>query len=199
MDVLVPFAAEEPKTRLADVLDPDERTAFARAMLLDVCDAIGEAGGEPTVLSTAPIEVPHPVVVDERPLTPAVDDRLDPPMAVVMADLALATPTALRRLLECDAEVALAPGLGGGTNAFVTRHEAFHVDYHDASIRDHRRIAREVGADVATVDSFRLAVDVDEPGDLVEVLLHGGGRSRQWLEDADFAIRSTDGRVVATR
>jgi 2-phospho-L-lactate guanylyltransferase len=199
MDVLVPFAAEEPKTRLADVLDPDERTAFARAMLLDVCDAIGEAGGEPTVLSTAPIEVPHPVVVDERPLTPAVDDRLDPPMAVVMADLALATPTALRRLLECDAEVALAPGLGGGTNAFVTRHEAFHVDYHDASIRDHRRIAREVGADVATVDSFRLAVDVDEPGDLVEVLLHGGGRSRQWLEDADFAVRSTDGRVVATR
>jgi 2-phospho-L-lactate guanylyltransferase len=199
MDVLVPFAAEEPKTRLADVLDPEERTAFARAMLLDVCDAIGEAGGEPTVLSTAPIEVPHPVVVDERPLTPAVDDRLDPPMAVVMADLALATPTALRRLLECDAEVALAPGLGGGTNAFVTRHEAFHVDYHDASIRDHRRIAREVGADVATVDSFRLAVDVDEPGDLVEVLLHGGGRSRQWLEDADFAVRSTDGRVVATR
>lgn len=199
MDVLVPFAADEPKTRLADVLEPDERTAFARELLLDVCEAILEADGEPTVLSTAPIECPHPVVVDDRPLTEAVNAHLEPPMAVVMADLALATPAALRRLFEADAEVALAPGLGGGTNAFVTRHPEFAVDYHDASIRDHRRIAREVGADVETVDSFRLAVDVDESDDLVEVLLHGGGRALSWLEAAGFEVESTDGRVIAGR
>lgn len=199
MDVLVPFAADEPKTRLADVLEPDERTAFARELLLDVCEAILEADGEPTVLSTAPIECPHPVVVDDRPLTEAVNAHLEPPMAVVMADLALATPAALQRLFEADAEVALAPGLGGGTNAFVTRHPEFAVDYHDASIRDHRRIAREVGADVETVDSFRLAVDVDEPDDLVEVLLHGGGRTLSWLEAAGFEVESTDGRVIAGR
>ena len=199
MDVLVPFAAEEPKTRLAEVLEPDERAAFARELLLDVCDAILEADGDPTVLSTAPVECPYPVVVDDRPLTEAVNAHLDAPMAVVMADLALATPAALRRLFGVDAEVALAPGLGGGTNAFVTRHPGFAVDYHDASIRDHRRIAREVGADVESVDSFRLAVDVDEPDDLVEVLLHGGGRALSWLEDAGFAVESTDGRVVAGR
>lgn len=199
MDVLVPFAAGEPKTRLADVLGPDERASFARASLLDVCDAIVDADGEPTVLSTGPIECPYPVEVDDRPLTEAVDDHLKAPMAVVMADLPLATPAALRRLFETDAEVALAPGIGGGTNAFVSRHPEFRVDYHDASIRDHRRIAREAGADLATVDSFRLAVDVDEPGDLVEVLLHGDGRARRWLEDAGFAVESTDGRVVARR
>ena len=199
MDVLVPFAADEPKTRLADVLEPDERTAFARELLLDVCDAILDADGEPTVLSTAPIECPHPVVVDDRPLTEAVNAHLEPPMAVVMADLALATPAALRRLFETDAEVALAPGLGGGTNAFVSRHPEFAVDYHDASILDHRRIAREVGADVETVDSFRLAVDVDEPEDLVEVLLHGDGRGLAWLEAAGFGVESTDGRVIAAR
>lgn len=199
MDVLVPFAAEEPKTRLAEVLEPDERAAFARESLLDVCDAVLGADGEPTVLSTAPVECPHPVVVDDRPLTEAVNAHLDAPMAVVMADLALATPAALRRLFETDAEVALAPGLGGGTNAFVTRHPGFAVDYHDASIRDHRRIAREVGAELETVDSFRLAVDVDEPDDLVEVLLHGGGRALSWLEAAGFAVESTDGRVVAGR
>ncbi|QLD90466.1 2-phospho-L-lactate guanylyltransferase [Natronomonas salina] len=199
MDVLVPFAADEPKTRLADVLEPDERTAFARELLLDVCDAIRAADGDPTVLSTAPIDCPHPVVVDDRPLTAAVNAHLEAPMAVVMADLALATPAALRRLFETDAEVTLAPGLGGGTNAFVTRHPEFAVDYHGASIRDHRRIAREVGADVETVDSFRLAVDVDEPEDLAEVLLHGGGRALSWLETAGFAVESTDGRVIAGR
>lgn len=199
MDVLVPFAAEAPKTRLADVLEPDERTDFARSVLLDVCETIVDAGGEPTVLSTARIECPYPVTVDDRSLTEAVNAHLEAPMAVVMADLALATPTALRRLFETDGDVVLAPGLGGGTNAIVARHDGFHVDYHDASIRDHRRIARDIDADLESVDSFRLAVDVDEPTDLVEVLLHGGGRSRQWLADAGFEVRSTDGRVVASR
>jgi len=199
MDVLVPFAAGEPKTRLADVLDPDERASFARAMLLDVCEAVSDAGGEPTVLATEPLECPYPVVVDDRPLTEAVNAHLEPPMAVVMADLALATPAALRRLFESAAEVALAPGLGGGTNAVLTRHPAFRVDYHDASVRDHRRIARRAGADLATVDSFRLAVDVDEPDDVAEVLLHGEGRAREWLESAGFTVDATDGRVAASR
>ena len=77
MDVLVPFAADEPKTRLDPVLGPDERAAFARAMLLDVCDALEATGREPTVLATASIEAPHPVAVDERPLTEAVDAHVD--------------------------------------------------------------------------------------------------------------------------
>lgn len=199
MDVLVPFAATEPKTRLSPALEPDERTVFARAMLLDVCDAVDAAGVDPTVLSTAPIDCPWPVAVDDRPLSEAVNDRLDPPAAVVMADLPLATGDVVERLLGMDADVGLAPGLGGGTNALVNRHPEFSVDYHGASIRDHRRIAREVGATTATVDSYRLAVDVDEPGDLVELFLHGEGRARDWLVDAGFEIEPTNGRVVAVR
>lgn len=199
MDVLVPFAAREPKTRLADVLDPDERVEFAHESLLDVCEAIASAGGDPTVLSTAPVECPYPVVVDDRSLTDAVNATLDVPVAIVMADLALATPQALKRLFEARADVVFAPGLGGGTNAIVVRDPAFYVDYHGASIRDHRRIAREVGAEVETVDSFRLAVDVDEPADLTELLLHGDGRAREWLVASGFQLKLTGGRVVVQR
>ncbi len=202
MDVLVPFAAVDPKTRLAAALGPGERPVFARAMLLDVCEAIADAGREPTVLATDDVDCSHDVLVDERPLTAAVNDHLDTlgtPVAVVMADLALATPTALERLFDRAGDVVVAPGLGGGTNALVVRHEAFTVDYHGASVRDHRRIARDVGASLAEVDSFRLAVDVDEPADLAEVLLHGEGRAREWLADAGFQLETTDGRVVARR
>ncbi|PSP66838.1 2-phospho-L-lactate guanylyltransferase [Halobacteriales archaeon QS_1_69_70] len=199
MEVLVPFAGREPKTRLADCLRPDERAAFARAMCLDVCAAVADAGHEPTVLSTAPIDVDWPVVVDERPLTEAVNAALVPPTAVVMADLALLTPAAVRRLVGTDGEVVLAPGLGGGTNAAVVRHDEFRFDYHGASVRDHRDRARAVDAALATVDSFRLAVDVDEARDLVEVLLHGTGRAKRWLTDAGFAVETTEGRVVARR
>lgn len=201
MNVLVPFAATEPKTRLAGVLRPEERDEFARAMLRDVCETVVEAGGSPTVLSTAEIDCEWPVAVDDRLLTPAVNDRLDPPIAVVMADLALATPAALSRLFETDGDVVLAPGLGGGTNALVVRRPGFSVDYHGVSIADHRRIAAETDATVTEIDSFRLAVDVDEPEDLVELALHGDGPAAAWLEDAPVSVDAerTGGRATVGR
>lgn len=199
MDVLVPFAATEPKTRLAGVLGPDERNAFAREMLRDVCSTLESIGKSPTVLSTDPIDCEWPTVVDESPLTDAVNARLEPPIAIVMADLALATPEALSRLFEPDSDVVLVPGLGGGTNAVVVRTADFYTDYHGASIDDHRRIAAEVDATTTVIDSFRLAVDVDEADDLTEVLLHGEGRSAEWLRSTGVEIETDRGRVTVRR
>jgi len=199
METLVPFAADGPKTRLSGVLDADERFEFARAMLLDVCTAVEGAGGSPTVVSTRPLDLDAPVVVDDRPLSAAVNDRLAPPIAVVVADLALATPVALSRLFGADGDVVIAPGLGGGTNALAVRHPEFRVDYHGASVADHRRIAASVGAEATTVDSFRLALDVDEPADLAEVLLHAEGRAAAWLDAAGFEIEASDGRATIAR
>jgi len=236
MRVVVPFDATRPKTRLAPVLDPGERAAFARAMLDDVLATLAAAGVDPEVLATAPLD-PTPrsgdpvgvtVTVDERPLTPAVDAVLaetlgdgdgDPDpgdeganaggeggrsgteaVAVVMADLPLATSGAVERLLSAPEDVVLVPGRGGGTNAFVARHPGFRVDYHGVSYRDHRRIADEVGAEVGTVDSYRLSTDVDERGDLPEVLLHGRPRSREWLRERGFRIDTDDeNRVTVVR
>ncbi|MGQ3328249.1 2-phospho-L-lactate guanylyltransferase [Halorubrum sp. FL23] len=218
MEVLVPFSTDHPKSRLSAVLTPDERAAFALATLRDVLDAVAAAGGEPRVLATGPVDadLPCPVTVDERPLTDAVNAALDARLereangrvAVVMADLALATPDALRRLFATgrEADVAIAPGRGGGTNALVVGHPAFRVDYHGASYLDHRRIADEVGASVRVVDSHRLATDADEPADLAELLIHAdadadgeGPRAARWLREAGFALDTTDGRVGVER
>ncbi|QLK25929.1 2-phospho-L-lactate guanylyltransferase [Natrinema zhouii] len=224
MRVVVPFAAETPKTRLESVLTPAERGAISRAMLADVLSAIVGAGHEPRIVSTAPLdletlELPSEVTastsvtVDARPLTEAVNARLpgsgarddmddDPDaVAVVMADLALATPDALEALLSTDADVAIAPGRGGGTNALVVRHPEFFVDYHGCSYLDHREIAREVGASLETIDSFRLATDIDEPSDLVEVLVHGRetDRAPACLRGFGFELDDHDGRVAIAR
>jgi len=216
MEVTVPFSTDRPKSRLSDALSPDERAAFARAMLDDVLAAVAAAGGEPRVLATGPLDVDRPVSVDDRPLTDAVNAALDArlggggetgpdeapePVAVVMADLALATPAAVDRLFAAgrDADVAVAPGRGGGTNAFVASHPDFRVDYHGASYLDHREIAAEVGAAFETVDSHRLGTDVDEPADLAEVLIHGDGRSARWLREAGFALDASEGRVTVVR
>ena len=218
MEVIVPFSTDRPKSRLSDVLSPEERREFARAMLDDVLDAVAAAGGEPTVLATSPVDIGSPIAVDDRPLTEAVNAALDArlgagaesdadvdappdPVAVVMADLALATPAAVERLFAAgrDADVAVAPGRGGGTNAFVASHQEFRVDYHGASYLDHREIAAEIGADLTAVDSHRLATDVDEPADLAEVLIHGEGRAAAWLREAGFALDASEGRVAVVR
>jgi 2-phospho-L-lactate guanylyltransferase len=202
MRVVVPVSGSAPKTRLAAVLSADERLSFTEAMLGDVLDALSAAGHDPEVVATAPVDCAAPVTVDERSLDPLVNgllDETDGKLAVVMADLPLLTADTVESLFAPDADVVLAPGLGGGTNAFVCRHPAFQVDYHGVSIRDHRRIARNVGADLAEVDSRRLATDIDEPDDLAEVLLHSDGRAADWLADAGFEVIVTDGRVGASR
>ncbi|SEO26066.1 2-phospho-L-lactate guanylyltransferase [Halogranum amylolyticum] len=224
MRVVVPFATEQPKTRLSDVLSPDERRAFARAMLSDVLTAVRAAGHDPLVVATAPLDEPTTgrldadasdatslvqidasVRVDDSPLSTAVNATLAAavdPVAVVMSDLPLATPESIRRLTtagDSSEGVAVAPGRGGGTNALVVRHLDFRVDYHGVSFRDHLRAAEAVGAPVEVVDSFRLSTDVDEADDLVEVLLHGDGVARDWLVDAGFDLRVNDGRVGVRR
>jgi 2-phospho-L-lactate guanylyltransferase len=202
---------------LHDVVDAVRGTGHEPELLLpapldessadggDEPSAADEASTRPeTELDTGPFES-LPTTIDDRPLTAAVNGALEQlgretnAVAIVMADLALATPASLQRLFAVGGDVAIAPGRGGGTNALVVRDPAFSVDYHGASYRDHRRIAEEAGLAVDTVDSMRLATDVDEPADLAEVLLHGRGRAREWLQDAGFEIDTSDGRIGVAR
>lgn len=202
MDVIVPFDATNPNTRLASRFDETERRAFATAMCRDVLAAVRGAGGEPTVLATTAVELDTPVTVDDRPLSAAVNAVLasaSDPVAVVMADLALATPAALSRVFDTEGEVVFVPGLGGGSNVILTRHPEFRVDYHGVSIRDHRERARDLGVEPVEVDSFRLSTDIDEPEDLVEVLLHTDGAAADWLREAGVELAVTDGRVTTER
>jgi 2-phospho-L-lactate guanylyltransferase len=213
MRVVIPYTDRDPKSRLAPVLSEAERRAFARATLRDVIETVRNAGHDPELLLTEPIDGAGtdsaiddvPATVDDRALTPAVDAALDrigedvPELGIVMADLPLATPAALRRLAAVGGDVAIAPGRGGGTNALVVRDPAFPADYHGASFRDHREAAVEAGLSVGVVDSMRLATDVDEPADLAEVLLHGDGRAHEWLVDAGVELDTEGGRVGVRR
>ncbi|SEH16508.1 2-phospho-L-lactate guanylyltransferase [Natronorubrum sediminis] len=228
MHVVVPFAAADPKTRLESLLSPAERSRLARAMLADVVETVVETGHEVVIVSTTPLETTTldleghvlesvSVDVDERALSDAVNARLPggdereqdaaaqngeiDGVAVVMADLALATTDALERLFGADGDVVVAPGRGGGTNALVVRHPAFRVDYHGASYLDHCEEASNGGATLETVDSFRLGTDIDEPEDLVEVLVHGSAsnRTRSCLRRLGFELERSSGRVGIAR
>lgn len=205
MEFYVPYHPDEPKSRLSDVLSVEEREELCRAMLADVCRAVEDAGHSPVVLATRELDdhaLERDVRVAPQDLTPAVNDLLDdvtPPLGVLVADLPLADADAVDRLASGDADVSLAPGLAGGTNGFVVRGEGFRVDYHGTSYLDHLENARDARLSVGEVDSFRLAVDLDRPEDLVEVLLHGDGEAAEYLGERFRLVVDGESRVEVER
>jgi 2-phospho-L-lactate/phosphoenolpyruvate guanylyltransferase len=201
---VIPFRPVNPKTRLSGLLSQAEREAFARAMLADVVGAVRAAGLDPLVLSTHPYDCPGVEVrIAPAGLSDALNallPTLEGPVLVIMADLPLATPEAVRRIADAPADVAIAPGRGGGTNAIHIRDTTqFHVDYYEVSVAKHLAIAAEAGLSVEVIDSFRLYLDLDEEEDLVDLLIHGDGRARACLESFGIRLAVTRGRVGLER
>ena len=67
------------------------------------------------------------------------------------------------------------------------------------SFSKHLRIAQEAGLSCEVIDSFLLHTDIDEEEDLVELLTHGTGKSRKYLEDLGFTLSAENGRVSVKR
>ncbi len=203
----VPYDEREPKTRLSSLMTDEERVDFVRACLVDVLESLSEtSAAEPVVLTTEPLDFDgvegYEQAVRDEALTPAVNTVLreaETPVGVVVADLPLVTPDALERLFAPDADFVVAPGRGGGTNAFVTRVPEFRVNYHGTSFLDHVEKARELGASVDVVDSFRLSTDADEADDLVEALLHGEGRAAEFVRERFELVEDEERRVGVRR
>jgi 2-phospho-L-lactate guanylyltransferase len=201
---IIPFKPVNPKTRLSCVLTQPEREAFARMMLDDVISAANHAGCRPVILSTIPYaHEGAKTVVKDLGLNEALNECLmeaEDPILIIMSDLPLVTPEAIRRVCSTQADVAIVPGRGGGTNTiFITRPQEFQVDFYGASFLDHMNIARRAGLSIEVVDSFRLHTDVDEKEDLVEVLLHGDGKAREYLVSLGFSLSIEKGRVGVQR
>jgi 2-phospho-L-lactate guanylyltransferase len=107
---------------------------------------------------------------------------------VVMADLALLTEKDVEGILNCEGDVVLCPGRGGGTNMILIRSPKFRTCYQGLSFPRHLAFARETGLEVTIFESFRAGCDIDEPEDLGEVLLHGQGETKALLEKLNFKL-----------
>lgn len=202
--VLIPYKPINPKTRLSSILDQAEREAFARAMLDDVIIAVKDANCSPVVVANELYESEDvQITVLDADLNKTLNEILPTavsPLLIIMADLPLADAPAIRRVLATKQDVAFVPGRGGGTNViFLSDAQKFHVDYYGASFRKHVKIAEEAGLSWEMIDSFRLHTDIDEKEDLVELLIHGSGKSRAYLESLGFRLSENEGRVSVTR
>ena len=201
---LIPFKLVNPKTRLSCVLSQVEREAFARAMLEDVIFAIKDANCSPVIVGTELFDSEDiQITVSDADLNQTLNALL--PQAngatlIIMADLPLANADAIRRVIATKNDIAVVPGRGGGTNViFIKEPQRFHVDYYGMSFLKHVKIAQEACLSCEVIDSFRLHTDIDEKEDLVELLIHGTGKSRAFLEELGFILSVDKGRVNVER
>jgi len=201
---LIPFKPAGPKSRLSGILSPVEREAFARAMLEDVIAAAKDANCSPVIVATELFDSEDvQVTIADKDLSGTLNEVLSQaagPVLILMADLPLATGPAIQRVASTTSDIGIVPGRGGGTNAIFVRDPAkFHVDYYGMSFIKHMKIAREAGLSCEVIDSFLLHTDIDEEEDLVELLTHGSGKSRKYLEDLGFILSAENGRVGVKR
>jgi len=201
---LIPFKPAGSKSRLAGILSPEEREAFARAMLEDVIAAARDANCSPVIVATELFDSEDvQITIADKDLSGTLNELLPQSIGsilILMADLPLATGPAIKRVISTASDMAIVPGRGGGTNAIFMKEPAkFHVDYYGMSFSKHLRIAQETGLSCEVIDSFVLHTDIDEKDDLVELLTHGTGKSRRYLEGLGFALSTENGRVGVER
>ena len=201
---LIPYKPANPKTRLSCMLSQEEREAFARAMLDDVIFAVKDANCSPVVVGTELFDSEDvQVTVKDADLNQTLNSLL--PQAagailIIMADLPLADAESIKRIIATKKDMAVVPGRGGGTNViYLKEPQRFHVDYYGTSFLKHMKIAGETGLSCEVIDSFRLHTDIDEKEDLVELLIHGTGKSRAYLEGLGFFLSVDKGRVGVER
>jgi len=201
---LIPYKPKNPKTRLSAILSQEEREKFAFAMLEDVVSAAKDAMCTPVIVGTELFDSEMvQVTVTDADLNKSLNEILpttEQNILIIMADLPLADEASIRRVTSTTKDMAIVPGRGGGTNAIYIRDpKKFHVDYYGESFSKHMKIAQDAGLSVDVIDSFRLHTDIDEDDDFVELLIHGTGKSRAYLEELGFHLETETGRVRVAR
>jgi 2-phospho-L-lactate/phosphoenolpyruvate guanylyltransferase len=187
MRAVIPYKKAGAKSRLSPVLSQDEREEFVELMLNQVIDTLEEAGvGTIDILSPSMYGLEYMtkanVLLDKDDLNEALNrylEQADEPVMIVMADLPLLSPDHIKGISSTKEDVCIVPGKGGGTNIlFIKNPSGYRVRYYGSSFLTHCSIAEKTGKNVEVYDSFLAGIDIDEPEDLVELLIHGSGATK---------------------
>jgi 2-phospho-L-lactate/phosphoenolpyruvate guanylyltransferase len=201
---LIPYKPVNPKSRLSPILTKEEREQLAREMLSDVIAAVKDANCSPVIIATELFDSEDiQITVPDKDLSGTLNEVLSESPGqtlIIMADLPLATGPAIKRVITTKSDMAIVPGRGGGTNViFLKDPSKYHVDYYGTSFLKHMKIAEDAGLSCEVIDSFLLHTDIDEADDLVELLTHGTGKSREYLVGLGFVLSAENGRVRVER
>jgi 2-phospho-L-lactate/phosphoenolpyruvate guanylyltransferase len=168
------------KTRLAPLLQPQERARLVLGMLERVLEACAGAESISGTLLVTPDPGFAPSGVEllrdagtghaEAIALALRDTRAREGALVVMADCPLVRPESLDALAAAAAPIALAPSRDGGVNALALRAVNGFVPPFGVPLEKTLGAARAAGLEAAVVDDPLLALDVDRPEDYEAML-----------------------------
>jgi len=195
------------------VLSRTERDELARLMLKEVLVTLLRSDVGVVEVASTSMSFEPPVenvgwIYAPSPLDELVNGYLEKvaehipeeQVMVVMADLPLISMRNIQQIVSSSADVVIAPGRGGGTNILkVAKPDVFEVRYYELSFLTHLKRAEQRGLSVEIYDSFYTSVDIDEPTDLVELLIHGSGAVKSYLEEIGFFLEPKGAGVVLKR
>ena len=203
MRAVIPYKKENAKSRLSPVLTLGEREEFVELMLKDVINTLSKSGVDKIDILTTSIygvadDIETNVIVSELGLNEVLNEylsKVSEPVLIIMADLPLVTTRHIREITASAKDVTIVPGKGGGTNIlYIKDPSRFHVKYYGSSFKAHCDIAKDMSQSVHVYDSFLASTDIDEPQDIVELLLHGNGMAKDYVEEK-FGIEISKGRI----
>ncbi len=203
MKAVIPYKKSSAKSRLSPVLTLEEREEFVELMLNQVIDTLKAAGIEtidilsPSMYGLENMKKAN-VLLDKDDLNEALNrylKRAEEPVMIVMADLPLLSSEHVKEIISTKKDICIVPGKGGGTNALFIRDPSnYRVRYYGSSFLTHCSIAADSGQNFEIYDSFFAGTDIDEPEDLVELLIHGRGPAKEYI-DRKFKLEVSRGRV----
>lgn len=205
--ILVPIKdTATAKQRLAAVLDQASRTELARAMLHDVLTTLHNWANRPAVgivtgdlyASRLAAEYGFEVIPDrdnpgetgaiEMATRVCVQRGMDFTL-VIPADIPLVQVRELEEILRhapAEGSVLVPAGDGRGTNAALRRPaDLFPLRFGNDSFKPHHAAAQATGKPCVVLQLPGIAVDVDNPADLLQLISLPGetraqGLARQW-------------------
>ena len=206
MRAVIPYKKENAKSRLSSVLTLAEREEFVELMLKDVISALSKAKVDNIDILTTSAngvadDIKANVIENKAGLNEALNEYLagiNEPVMIIMADLPLINSHHIHDITTMDKDITIVPGKGGGTNILHIKEPAqFQVRYYGSSFKTHCDVAKDTSKSIYSYDSFLASNDIDEPQDIVELLLHGHGLAKEYIENK-FDIDASKGRIKVT-
>ncbi|HZQ69037.1 MAG TPA: 2-phospho-L-lactate guanylyltransferase [Terriglobales bacterium] len=208
--ILVPVKnLSSAKQRLASILDQPSRTELAQSMLFDVLEALAAWPNRPevAVVSSDPFALEladhfrFVVIPDNQNIseTDAIEmatevcvERGVESTVVIPGDIPLIQSWELEKILELapkEGSVLVPAADGRGTNAAFRRPaNLFPLRFGNDSFKPHRAAATATGKPCIIVSLPGIALDVDNPSDLAQLLAAPGNtRTQKLLRDWDLS------------
>lgn len=208
------------KSRLKDILTPEERKNLIKSMLLDVyiglkdaCDSIYVVSRDREILSFSrelgiiPILEKNTKDLNDA-LKYAIERIEDNTVAIVPADIPLIRREDIKRLINKvenrKRSVLICPSRGGGTNLLILNpKDVIEPSYEGFSFLKHLELCKRNKVKLYIYSSFYISVDINTPEDLGEIFIHGRDTyTYKYLKELGISVyprHSSAGRFLVVR